>query len=337
MPHLTSFSFSTAACLPKLNMDPKVYSGAKHVSFARLTILAAPLAAIVFVVGSVAFGSNFLTRRGANGIDAYRLPFPTHRPANMRFSRHKPTIMLGVMMEDTPAATLQRNILRMMFPPEDVSLHFPICRPTAETMLETDVVPIDMEENINIGKTQRWFWYAQKYRPKSVTAVFKMDTDVMFCLPDLLKTISTHESPYEYFGTFMNHISCWKHDHCPPIKCQNKNKFEGDCWYYMSGGLYGISTQLLDKLPSVASFAEPQSQVQHEDISVGHWLNQSEVRTSITERPFSFYHSKDLVRITPPSYSNYISAYMTALMSRRCAIQVKRIAEHFSQMYTNKP
>jgi hypothetical protein len=317
-------------------MNPKVSSGAKRASINGLTFLMAPLAAIVLIVGSVTFGSSILTRRTAGGIAAQRLRFPALPPAEVLCSRYQPKIMLGVMMEDTPAAALQRKILRMMFPPEQVSLHFPICRPTAETMLETDVVPIDMEENINTGKTQRWFWHAQKHRPKSVTAIFKMDTDVMFCLPDLLDTISTHKSPYEYFGTFMNHISCWKHDHCPPIKCQNNHKFEGDCWYYMGGGLYGISTQLLDQLLNVTSFAEPQSQVQHEDISVGHWLNQSAVRSSIAERRFTFYHNKDLVSISPPSYSNYISAYMNALMSRRCATQVKRMAEHFSQMYANK-
>jgi hypothetical protein len=317
-------------------MDVRFLFTGKRTSVARLALIFGPLVIGLAIVGSASFSSTFVDRGRAAAIDPRGLQFSTHlhsKDAANAKNRQQPKVMLGIMMMDTPAAVLQRRILRLMFPPEDVSLHFPICRPTAETMREPGVVAIDMEENMNLGKTQRWFWYAQRHRPKSVKAVFKMDTDTVFCLSRLLDTVSDSRGPFEYFGQFMNHYSCWEHKHCPPKQCKDNNTFIENCWYYMGGGLYGVSTPLLDRLVKVSIFTTPQTQDYHEDITVAHWINQSDVRTSVIERRFIFQHDKDVVNVSPSTYSNYVIAYMKALMDQRCMQEVSRIAEHFANMY----
>jgi hypothetical protein len=307
-------------------------------SLSRILILLAPVV-IVVVLRELRYFDNVLVQ-----VHPYinpglvrskpRSPVALNRS---REDRKSPTIMIGVMMADIPISTWQRKILRQIFPPEEVALYFPICRPSADTMKERDVVPIDMPENINLGKTQRWFWYAQKHRPSSVRAIFKMDTDSLFCLEDLKALLSDKKGSYEYYGRFFNHYSCFEHACCPPKTCSEVRTMTGHCWYYMQGGFYGISSQLLDRLTAVPIFKEPQGGELHEDIVTAHWLNQSVLRTEIIERGFDFHHSKSLVDVSPLTYLNFYMSYAKALQTLNCKTQLSTALENSSAARDRTP
>jgi hypothetical protein len=253
-----------------------------------------------------------------------------------------PRSMIGIFMIDTPEAKLQRTILRVIYPPQHVVLRFVLCRPTAATALEADVVALDMEENMNEGKTHRWFEYAVTNLPPSVTAVFKLDTDAIFCISKLQKLMLEAESKsaYSYVGTFMNHAACSPSGfiHCPPAHCNENNKFVGDCWYYMSGGFYGFSVPLLREIartPLFLSYSNGPQESHHEDVMSGRWVNQTVSRNLVSEERFDYFHAKWLVQINPPRMDNYFKSYILALKERGCAKEAESVKDEFELMYAN--
>lgn len=245
--------------------------------------------------------------------------------------KHEPKVMLAVLMMDTPKAYFQRQVLRQVFPPDTFYLRFPICRPTAATLQEPDVVPCNMVENMNEGKTKRWFEYAAKYAPKSVETIFKMDTDVLFCPTDLQNTIqgALSEHKYAFFGTFMNHAACstGRFPHCPPQHCDHNNTFVGDCWYYMSGGCYGVSRATLDEIIETPFFIEEYPDPHHEDVMTGRWVNNTKSREKVKEVRFHYFHSKSLIHVDPPTFENYVDVYRDVLRTHKCDRDLKRFEE----------
>lgn len=281
------------------------------------------------------------------------LPHPS--PKNVAQSRHvvsnqsrqqekpnyfEPVVMIGILMMDTPRAAFQRKLLRRLLPPDFVSLRFAICQPTAETMLEPDVVSLDMKENINEGKTKLWFEYARQHMPPSVKAVFKMDTDVLFCLDSLLPVLQRFSrSKFAYYGTFMNHAACSTSNFggCPPKHCDFNNTFVGDCWYYMSGGFYGFSSSLLGEVVKTSLFRGEWHEAMHEDIMSAMWVNNTGIRSQVVEARFDYHHSKQLVNIDPPTYANHFEQYARLLSSLNCSREKRAVLEQHHDLYDSLP
>jgi hypothetical protein len=262
-------------------------------------------------------------------VDVLRKPVPATINNTGVAQSHKPIAMIGIFMMDTPQSAFARKILRLAFPANEVLLRFVICRPTAITILEGDVLPIDMKENMNNGKTQRWFAYAAKNRPPSVEAIFKMDDDVLFCWNHLKDAIvRSRKFRYGYYGRYIDHAECGQYFHCPPPHCNGRTKFVGDCYYYMQGGLYGFSAGLLGEIERVPMFQIEQEIEWHEDIMAGQWVNQTASRALVAEVPFWPYHDKSLVKVETPKYENVIKAYGDALWQLKCVTEyVNVIAE----------
>lgn len=252
----------------------------------------------------------------------------------------KPLVMIGVLMMDSPQATMQRNLLRIAFQTSRILLRFVICRPTTATLQEGDVVPIDMEENINEGKTRMWFAYAYKHKPKSVRAIFKLDTDVLFCPEKLLDTVQkTANTPFAFYGTFMNHLACSPTGfvHCPPPHCNENNTFLGDCWYYMSGGFYGFSTELLNEVVRTPLFQQRWHESHHEDIMSARWVNTTSCRSKVREINFQYHHHKNLIHINPPTYGNHVVRYAEVLSSFGCKREAETVSKHLQALYGATP
>jgi Galactosyltransferase len=260
-------------------------------------------------------------------VDILRKPVPTTINHTDVALVHKPIAMIGVFMMDTPQAAFHRKILRLVFPGTEVILRFVICQPSAMTLLEADVVAIDMVENMNNGKTQRWFSYALANCPPSVEAVFKMDDDVLFCWNKLqYEILQSRKNKFAYYGRFIDHHECGKYFHCPPEHCNGQRRFVGDCFYYMQGGLYGFSMALLKEIHETPMFQTDQNLEWHEDIMAGQWVNQTASRASVVEVPFWPYHDKALVKVEVPKYENVVKTYGDALWRLKCVNEYINVA-----------
>jgi Galactosyltransferase len=233
-------------------------------------------------------------------------------------------VMIGVLMMDTSASILSRKALRVALASDDVDLRFVICQPRRETMLEGDVVRLDMPENMNYGKTQGWFSYALENMGENISAVFKMDTDSIFCLADLKQALLDAPS-FSFFGLPSHHVKCGTSKSCPPKHCVAELEFKNDCWYYMQGGLYGLSAKLLRQLPTSERFRRPQTERLHEDMATGMWVNETAVRGRVRPVRLPFKHNKELIRHDPHIYERYINAYIKSLRGLNCARQVEHL------------
>jgi hypothetical protein len=231
-------------------------------------------------------------------------------------------VMIGVLMMDTSASILSRKALRVALASDDVDLRFVICQPRRETMLEGDVVRLDMPENMNYGKTQGWFSYALENMGENISAVFKMDIDSIFCLADLKLALLDVPS-FAFFGLPLNHVTCGHSKSCPPKHCMADPEFKNDCWYYMQGGLYGLSAELVRQLPTSERFRRPQTDWLHEDMATGMWVNETAVRARVRPVRLPFKHNKELIRHDPHIYERYINAYIKSLRGLKCAKQVE--------------
>jgi hypothetical protein len=302
--------------------------------FRALALVGVSLVATTAIIASTTLYAVVLTRpcmksgniqHAASGWIAQKtkrlnliIPLPKSKPKTTA------TVLLGVLMMDTSTSVLTRKAIRIAISSDEIDLRFVICRPRPETMLEGDVVAIDMPENMNFGKTQRWFWYAMHHAPKNIQVVLKMDTDSIFCLSDLKATL--HDSPkYALYGLPLNYTTCGKGASCPPKHCDSKYVFKQDCWYYMQGGLYGMSVGLLKELSGAELFRQPQDGRLHEDMTAGRWVNQTRVRESVTLKELRFLHSKNLIRVDPHTYSKYIEAYVTGFSKLNCSEQAQSL------------
>jgi len=126
----------------------------------------------------------------------------------------------------------------------------------AEAALEGDMVFLDMEENMNEGKTYTYFkWVADSMaegqRPRFV---MKADSDTFLVLPNVLHTFASLScSDLVYWGTSWGSCS-----HCFPI--------------YMRGMAYGLSWPLVSWLAHPTS-PLPYSNIDGmEDARTGSWL-----------------------------------------------------------------
>lgn len=116
--------------------------------------------------------------------------------------------------------------------------------------LGADVIEAPSPENMNGGKTFEWFEAAARAFP-SAAFVFKCDTDtaVNWELLEPYLVAARAKSPLTYIGHMNDHESCGRFSHCPPKGCAD---MAGNCWVYMSGGFYGLSGALADRLARCA-------------------------------------------------------------------------------------
>jgi len=122
----------------------------------------------------------------------------------------------------------------------------------AMNTLELDVTVLDIQENMNRGKTRDWFHYAAaKYASPElgITHIGKMDTDAYLDVGILIPTLTGFAAgcPNAFGGRSW---TCEKGAFCPPAGCglpvgddflAYKSKDPG-CWSYMQGGFYFMSS-----------------------------------------------------------------------------------------------
>ncbi len=102
-----------------------------------------------------------------------------------------------------------------------------------------DIVSCACAENMNAGKTYEWWSHAAASFNGS-NYVLKVDTDSAMNWPNMLSLLARRPA-----ATFLGHLNdnkaCGGFSHCPPKGCEG---MDGDCWVYMSGGMYGMSLDL---------------------------------------------------------------------------------------------
>ena len=113
-----------------------------------------------------------------------------------------------------------------------------------------DLIILNMTENMNKGKTFKYFQYIKLYSNISANSiVFKADIDAFIWLQSLFISISNiNLSKYIFYGRQMDNVMCGGGDRCPPKNCYDFYKPRNNCWVYMSGGIYAMSKSLIDIL-----------------------------------------------------------------------------------------
>lgn len=140
--------------------------------------------------------------------------------------------------------------------------------------LNDDTVMVPITDNVNHGKSYTWFKDAFE-RFQDADYVFKVDSDVQICTPFLEYTMQKAiYNNQNYFGKMLDHELCGRAEHCPSE--------EGNSWYYMSGGFYGMSMSLISQILE-SGYAE-KNHIGHEDVWVGRWVYAAAPETI----PYSF-------------------------------------------------
>ena len=145
----------------------------------------------------------------------------------------------------------------------------------AERDLHRDLTILDIEENMNRGKTYEWFKHAYNNNQRDKFAhylVFKSDMDTIACLHgfvgDLLNATQQSESKYLYYGVPL--------PHCYAKGCK---AFEGQCWHVMAGRLYGLSMPLMEAIFDDDRASDLKRG--KEDVQTAKWINKTSVREEV--------------------------------------------------------
>lgn len=103
---------------------------------------------------------------------------------------------------------------------------------------------------MNDGKTHAWFKYAVESFPWA-THIGKKDMDAYPRMPQLVGSLAQHTPPNNlaYIGVPFTHHTCGGGPNCPPVECgppmNGALKYpHPNCWSYMQGGLYILSSNL---------------------------------------------------------------------------------------------
>lgn len=141
----------------------------------------------------------------------------------------------------------------------------------------SNLVVGNFKENIDEGKTYEWFKWASKIsKSRGTDYIFKMDTDTIINWCRLSEFLQSHDvrfgryphERYVYIGRLNDWGACGKFEHCPPPECQS---FSNSCWIYMSGGFYGLSHSLLNRI--LESRYTHSNIIGPEDLLVGRWIS----------------------------------------------------------------
>jgi hypothetical protein len=186
-----------------------------------------------------------------------------------------PTIIVGVMI--TEHTSIERiKTFRESVPQnnKNVKLILKFVQGNATKIhIGTDVVVLNIFENLDEGKTFHWFEFAVKYlavfeQYHKLNGIVKMDIDCAVNWNEFTKNIFVKLKPYYYFGRVNDFVICGGGSHCPPSSCQD---FSGDCWIYMSGGWYALSYDLTNHLVFNCKYPS-QNIIGFEDLMVGKWI-----------------------------------------------------------------
>ena len=165
----------------------------------------------------------------------------------------------------------------------------------AENATHHDLLVGTFAENINDGKTLAWFRAAAAMQEKA-QYVMKMDQDTVVdwhALSRLITRSAVLMTPPVYFGT---RVLEWGLDpsvspvpRVPPPSnaCRDFSSSEG-CWFYMSGGFYGVS---MDVARAIARC--PYAAYNYhgsEDAVTGAWMRMCFPSVRAVELPFGFVH-----------------------------------------------
>jgi len=189
-------------------------------------------------------------------------------------------------LRDAYRTTLKKFAIRYKFffgslPENDIML---------ENNIHRDLLVGDFAENVNEGKSLRWFQYASTREP--VDYVIKMDQDTVVDWAKLLSLLELNANPPVYFG---NRVVSWGLDlsvspvpsvAAPSNQCQIFGR--DGCWFYMSGGFYGLSFDLVLQV-SNCPFAM-QNTGAPEDAVTGTWLLNCAANVHTLDIPFGFAH-----------------------------------------------
>lgn len=125
-----------------------------------------------------------------------------------------------------------------------------------------------LKENMNEGKSFRWFEEAALSLFPDANYIFKMDTDIGFCPPTLLAML--HDAARlgaQYIGWPHTFQSCGKQKYCPPPSSSSSLS----SWRYMSGGFYGMSRDVAARV-AVMNRDERGATIGIEDLLMGQMI-----------------------------------------------------------------
>jgi len=136
-----------------------------------------------------------------------------------------------------------------------------------ENATRGDLIELDVEENMNSGKTFDWFRFAA-HRFPTARFISKGDMDTFVYSEDLLRSVRHLPRPARsiYGGNVVDWKSCGGYDHCPYG------------WVYMAGGFYFISQDLVQWFGAVNNTFVNDNSMGHEDLQVGKCLHFSGIR-----------------------------------------------------------
>jgi galactoside 2-L-fucosyltransferase 1/2 len=155
----------------------------------------------------------------------------------------------------------------------------------AENTEFRDIIQGVFPENINDGKTFEWFKAAAHM---DGDWVIKMDQDTVVKW-SRLALVASKTGPL-YFGT---RVLRWNEDlsvspvngHAPSNQCHD---FSKGCWFYMSGGFYGVSMDVARAISS-CGFAR-ENKRGYEDALMGFWMGACIPEVRVWELPFGQIH-----------------------------------------------
>lgn len=124
-------------------------------------------------------------------------------------------------------------------------------------------IRLDFPEGMNNGKTHAWFKYAVESFPWA-THFGKKDMDAYPRIPQLVGSLAQNTNKSAYIGVPLTFEGCGGGPYCPPKGCgapmNGALKYaHSNCWSYMQGGLYILSS-------SLAKLVVPQVAWKHEGI-----------------------------------------------------------------------
>jgi hypothetical protein len=125
-----------------------------------------------------------------------------------------------------------------------LDLHDPLTIDINET--ETDLTVLNVQENMNEGKTPSWFLFASTIMGSRIDYVSKLDSDTFISIPQLLSIIDNdlpsrnrNPNPKIYGGVLMDFVACGgrgkRRYRCLPIRGK----------FYMAGQFYFISHDIV--------------------------------------------------------------------------------------------
>lgn len=220
---------------------------------------------LIFLISGIFFSTKpstmnpFLQPRGLASEPSQTRPGSLHQGSNCFLA------VVGIFSTQADADREEhfRSWLRMN---ETCGLKFLFVRGHGEVSSPQDTIHLEVDENMNEGKSLAWFsWASTKF--SYAEYIFKMDLDTAICPSKLLRLLQENNGQ-EYLGF------PWKQK--PGMLSDETCTF---CprrpWFYMSGGFYGMRMDLARDVSRQALISG------HEDAVMGTLVNRERVSASM--------------------------------------------------------